>query len=130
MERRTILTRAPAVVLGLLASGCGEVDTEPRTLPSGRQVDIFRIFTTGTEPRVVLDYFYVSRYFDDKVEFEREWAEVVQDAQQEADRRNAVELMLIANRRGANILLRLFREDERGRLFRKQAGTWAEVRPR
>jgi hypothetical protein len=134
MHRRAFALLTLLSVLGALAAGgCGgDVDTEPRTLSSGRRIDVFRIFTTGSEPRMVLHFFYITRHFDSKVDFDQEWAEVTQDAQQEADKRNAVELVLIGSRPGAGLLSlasRLVREHERGSFFRKRDGKWVEVTP-
>jgi hypothetical protein len=100
--------------------------------PSGRQIDVFRIFTQGGKNGLLLNYFYVSRHFGDKTQLDAEWAEVVQDAQQEADKRRAVEVMLIASRRGASVLSRLIaeNENERAAFFGKQNGAWTEIQPK
>jgi hypothetical protein len=88
------------------------------------------MFTQGGNNGLLLNYFYVSGHFGDQTEFDAEWAEVVQDAQQEANKRNAIEVMLIASRRGASVLSRLTTENERAAFFRKQDGAWIEIKPK
>jgi hypothetical protein len=82
------------------------------------------MFATQGKSGLRLGYVYVSRHFDDKTEFDAEWAEFVQDVQPEADKRNAVEVMVIGHRRGGSFLSRVFTENERVTLFTKRNGKW------
>ena len=111
------------LALGLLACR-GEVETHSRTLSTGRQIDVSNMFAAQGKTGLRLGYVYLSRHFDDQAVFDAEWAEFVQYAQQEADERNAVELMMIGHRRGGSFLTRLVRENERVALFTKQNGRW------
>jgi hypothetical protein len=125
---RAITNAIAAVSLVLGFAGCsGEVDTEARTLRSGRQIDVFRVFTTDSSKGPMLHYFYITRHFREPAEFEREWSEVLDDAQAEADKRKASELMLVGSERDAWLIARLFREVERTRFFRKEQDHWVEV---
>jgi hypothetical protein len=117
-----------AALFSLIVAACsGEVDTEVRTLRSGRQIDVFRIFTTDSSRGLVLHYFYITRHFREPAEFEPEWSEVVDDAQAEADKRKASDLMLVGSERDAWLIARVFREVERTRFFRKEPDHWVEV---
>jgi hypothetical protein len=113
------------VALGLVACG-GEVETHSQTLPSGREIDVSKILGVYSKTGLRLSYTYVSKHFDDKTVFGAEWADFVQYVQQEADKRNAVEVMVISHRQGGSVLSRAFTENERVGRFTKQNGRWTE----
>jgi hypothetical protein len=117
------------LALGLLA--CHEdVDTVSRTLPSGRQVDISHLSTRQGKTGLRLHYVYVSSQLDDMTAFAAEWAEVAEDAQRDAGKVDAVEVLLIAHRRGGSPLSRAFTLNEWVTLYRKQNGRWTAENPK
>ena len=110
-------------------SGCsGDMDTELRTLPSGRKVEVFRVFAQEGPRGTMLNYFYFSPHFGDDAAFRDEAVAVLIDAQREADEHKAQELILIANEKGNAILALLTGRKSHSWLYRRSEKEWQKVR--
>jgi len=117
------------LLIGFL--GCsGDVETEVRTLqPSGRQVEIFRIFAQeGLPDGTAVNYFYFSRHFGDHVAFEQEWSAILPDALREAEEHKARQLFLIASEKGRGLLSLLTRRGIHSWLYRHDGKDWRKIR--
>src|SRR5262245_53445361 len=66
MTRSRIVGACAALVLTVLLGCSGNVDTEVRTLPSGLQVEVFRIFAQEGPRGTILNYFYSTPHFGDR----------------------------------------------------------------
>ena len=115
------------LLLGLL--GCSdEVDTQMRTLASGRQIEVFRVFSQEGPRGTMLSYFYFTQHLGDPPALESEWAEVLSDAQREAEQAKARELILVASEKHHWLVTLLGRDRSRSGFYQRDGDTWRKVR--
>jgi len=114
------------LLVGLL--GCSnEVDTETRTLASGRQIEVFRIFSQEGPRGTMLNNFYFTHHLGDPPALEREWAEVLTDAQREAEQGKVREFILIASEKRHWLVALLSRDRSHSGFYRRDGDTWHKV---
>ena len=118
----------PALFLvGLLACS-GEGDTQMRTLASGRQIEVFRVFEQEGPRGPMLNYFYNTEYLGDRPKLEAEWADILPDAQAEAEKAKAQEIYILAGaKRHYFISFLLHGRTDRSVLYRSDGHTWHKV---
>lgn len=105
-----------------------DVDTQIRTLPSGRRVEVFRIFPQEGPRGTMLNYFYYSPHFGDQAAFDEESAAVLLDAQREAEEHKAQELILIAGVKNEGLLALVTGSKSHSWLYRRTGNEWRKVR--
>jgi hypothetical protein len=118
----------PALLLvGLF--GCSDaLDTQMRTLASGRQIEVFRVFSQEGPRGTILNYFYFTRHLSDRPALEPEWAEVLSDAQREAQQAKARELILIASEKHHWLVTLLTHDRSHSGFYQRDGDTWRKVR--
>jgi len=130
----SILLRGRRVGLGGLlflvcCLGCGgDVDTQVRRLASGRQIEVFRVFPQEFPGGRTLNYFYFSENLSDRLKLEDEWKEVLSDAQQEAARAKAQQIILIANAKQHWFVSLISSRRSHSALYKLDGQTWHKVR--
>jgi hypothetical protein len=109
--------------------GCSsEVDTQMRTLPSGRQIEVFRIFPQKGPNGTMLNYAYFTVHFGDQAAFEQERTDVLEDAQREADQQKADTLVLGAMQKDRGLFTLLTGRGIRSWLYRRDGQEWRKMR--
>jgi hypothetical protein len=89
---------------------------------------VFRVFSQEGPRGTLLNYFYFTHHLADPAAFEHEWADVLSDAQREADQAKARELILIAGEKRHWLVTLLTRDPSHSEFYRRDGDAWRKVR--